>query len=178
MNYTKEEINEMVNTPLNGAQMQILNPNAKIYTYDQLLNFKTIEDLFRDTNKVIILYLVKNPHFGHWCCLFKQPRGYNFFDPYGEMVDDELNYLTKQKRKELHEERKYLHYLLQDKTCYYNYICFQGKKSQTCGCHTSYRLQHSHLTIEEYAKQCFIDKGINNPDIIVAEHCFTELGKV
>ncbi len=176
--HTKNFIKEMINTPLNGEQMQALNPDAKILTYIQLQDYKHIDDLFIDTDKIIILYLIRSKTFGHWCCLFKQKRGYNFFDPYGIIVDGQLNFVPKEKREELQEQHAYLAWLLRDSPCYYNYICFQGKHSQTCGDHTTYRLHNSKKTIEEYTNECFLDKGINNPDIVVAKYCFDKLEKL
>ncbi len=169
---------DITHIPLTGEQMMQLNPDAKIYTYIQIQDFDDIDDLFEDTDKIIILYLIKSKTYGHWCCLFKQPRGYNFFDPYGVICDGQLDFIPKEKRHELHEEHAYLSWLLRDSICYYNYICFQGKHSQTCGDHTTYRLHHSRMTIEEYTTKLFLDKGINNPDEVVAEYCFKKLGLI
>lgn len=173
---------KLTEIPLNGYQMVALNPDAKLYTYVQLYKFKTIDELFRDTDKVIILYLLQSKNQGHWCCLFKQSaevRGfpcYNFFDPYGYITDHCIDILSKTKKSELHEQHKYLSWLLRDERCYYNNIRFQDKTSQTCGCHTTYRLHHQNSTSLEYAENEFLDKGINNPDDFVAEWCFNKLG--
>ncbi|MBS3925925.1 MAG: hypothetical protein KGZ34_04460 [Nitrosarchaeum sp.] len=177
-----ERVYDITKIPLNGEQMQALNPDAKIFSYTDLQKYETIDDLFHDTDKIIILYLIKSKYYGHWCCLFKHTRNgkmvYNFFDPYGIIVDGELDFIPKEKRNELNEQHKYLSWLLRDSPCYYNYICFQGKNSQTCGDHVTYRLHHCDTTIEEYAYAFFISKGINNPDILVAKYCFNKLAKL
>jgi hypothetical protein len=173
----------IVDIPLNGYQMQQLNPDAVIHTYTDLYKYKTVDELFRNTNKIIILYLIQSKNQGHWCCLFKQNssiRGfpcYNFFDPYGIICDGQLDWLSKEKKDELNEQNKYLLELLKDVPCYYNYINFQNKHSQTCGDHTTYRLHNSNSTIEEYA-DFFLKNGINNPDDYVSEYCFKKLGLI
>lgn len=173
---------DIINIPLNGEQMQALNPDAKIMTYIDIQEYENIDDLFGKHKKLIILYLIKSKNFGHWCCLFKHVRNgqivYNFFDPYGIIVDGQLDFVPKEKKHELCEEHSYLSWLLRNSPCYYNYICFQNKGSQTCGDHTTYRLHNAEKTIEEYAFDCFISKGINDPDMAVATYCFNKLGRL
>lgn len=170
---------DIVNIPLNGEQIQFLNPDSKIVTYITLQQYKHIDDLFRDTDKVIILYLTESEYFGHWCCLFKHKRDgkivYNFFDPYGIITDGQLEFVADDKRKKLKEEHAYLSWLLRDSPCFYNYIVFQNKRTQTCGCHVTYRLHNSDLTIKDYTNKLFLEKGITNPDKFVAEYCFSKL---
>ena len=40
-----------LNYPLNFNEMQYLNPDAKIITYDELNNVKDIKQIFRNTRK-------------------------------------------------------------------------------------------------------------------------------
>ena len=136
--------------PLNGIEMMKLNPTAKLITYDQLNKVYNIDDLFKDTDKIIILYLLRSRQEGHWVCLFKNKEGYNFFDSYGHKPDYEIDCLTEIQRRDFHEKKHKLHQLLKNKDVVYNNIKLQGKASMVCGCYVSHRLNNSNLTEDEY----------------------------
>lgn len=164
----------IVNIPLNGFQIRQLNPDANVYTYTELYQFDTVEDLFKDTDKVIILYLIASEKVGHWTCLFLNQDGIHFFDPYGVQPDFEFQLLSKEKRKFLNEEYDYLNkHLLKDYKVIYNNITFQREKTATCGCFVSHRLFHSNLSDPQYFS--IFAQSDKKPDELVAEWCFKKL---
>ena len=98
---------------MNGVQIRVLNPDAKVYTYTELYKFPTLAAVFGGYQKVIILYLIQGAQSGHWVCLFFNKHGLSWFDSFGLPPDFELNYmLTPAKRKELNEDKNYLTMLL------------------------------------------------------------------
>jgi len=166
---------DITEIPLSGYEMQILNPDSKIIVYTDLYKYDNINDLFKDTNKLIILYLVQSKTSGHWVCLFKNKDGFNWFDSYGVDVDKERNFLTKSKQIELNEQYDYLSKLLKPYKVIYNNVRLQNKHTQTCGCHTTYRLHNYKMNLQDYVDNLFIKKNIKNPDLEVAKYCFKKL---
>lgn len=75
-----------------------------VYHYNQLKDFKNIDDLLK-VNGCCILFIEtmrKRKNFmGHWCCLCRSPSSNNpeetsivFFDSYGSKVDQVKDYLS------------------------------------------------------------------------------------
>lgn len=154
--------------PLNGFEMQKMNPDAEIITYDKLNNISNINDLFKNTNKLIILYMLHD-WGGHWVCLIKNPNGtFTFWDSYGHRPDYQIDVLNNKQRKEYNEKTQRLHKLLKKYFVIYNNRCIQGKGTQTCGCFATHRLHHSEYSNPEYRYKFFNGK---NPDLVVAGYC-------
>ena len=158
--------------PLNVNDMLKLNKDAKLITYDYLNKVFNIDDMFKDTDKLIILYLLKNEYSGHWCCLFKNKKTglYEFFDSYGKPEDTVLDNLSILQRIKFNEEQDRLRLLLRNKIVIYNNVVFQGKNTKTCGCHCTFRLHNYDKTLDEYIK-IFTKNNIKNPDNFVASYC-------
>jgi len=162
--------------PLSGTDMQLLNPDAKIITYDQLNNVFDIMDLFHDTNKIIILVLLFSRHSGHWTTLFLNKEGLNYYDDYGKRPDYELDELTASQRREYNEKIDRLTALLNKYPYIYNAKKLQKDTTLTCGCFVSHRLHYSYLTENEYVGELLkVSKG--NPDLYVAKYCMNILNK-
>lgn len=147
---------------LSGKTMKILNPDAKIMTYDQLSNYKNIMDLFKDTNKVVLLYIndeTDTSRSGHWTALFWDGQKINFFDPYGIMFDSaQLRGADISVIKHNNEFDPILSRLLA-KSPYsvnVNDIRYQGKDTATCGRWCSLRLWNSYLSDKDFSK--YVDK--------------------
>jgi hypothetical protein len=160
---------------LNGIEMKILNPDAKLLKYTDLYKYRNIEEVFGNYNKVIILYLIQSETSGHWTCLFKNKKGINFFDSYGVPVDYEMELLTPAKRKRLNQEQNYLNNMLRHKRVIFNNT-YQDRDTATCGCFVSHRLYYSHLDNYQYLDLFF--KSGQEPDDLVSEWCFKRLGKI
>jgi hypothetical protein len=159
----------MLNYPLNGYQMMALNPDSKLITYDQLNNIDNIDDLFHDTNKLIILYLLKSKNDGHWVCLFLNKDGYNYFDSYGEPEDEHLSFLTKKQRREFNEKRNKLSELLRHKKVIFNNVRLQASGTDTCGMFVTHRLHHSNKNLVQYI-DIFLKKNVWDLDKYVANY--------
>ena len=158
--------------PLNGDEMLKLNPEARLITYDKLNSVFDIDEVFKNSNKVIILYLLQNRNCGHWVCLFKNNQGIQFFDSYGHKPDYEIDNLTEHQRKDYNEKRNRLTDLMVGKKVFYNDYKFQQKGTMTCGCFVSHRLNNYFLTDNEYIDEL---KKIKNPDLFVASYCLRKI---
>jgi len=161
--------------PLSGEEMIRLNPGARLITYDKLNNIVDIEQVFKNSDKVIILYLLQSRNAGHWVSVFKNEQGYNFFDSYGHVPDYEVDNLTVSQRQDFNEKRDILTKLFYNNNVYYNNHKFQQKGTMTCGCFVSHRLNNYLLTDDEYCDEL---EKIKNPDLFVAEYCLRKLNNI
>jgi hypothetical protein len=163
--------------PLSGHEMMKLNPDAIIITYSQLNDIYDINDLFKNTDKIIILYLLQSIDSGHWVCLYKDRKNktLNFFDSYGKSLDHWVNMLSPMKAQEYGQEKGKLDELLHDYLVLYNNITLQYKDTATCGCFVSHRLHNSNMNEKEYIDKYFKNKN-KSPDEIVSDYCFKLLG--
>ena len=150
----REDIDRLMNYSLSGTQMTKLNPNAKLIKYTELNDINDIEEMFYDTDELIILYLLQNENTGHWVSLFKQldadGKYYNYFDSYGKDIDHHLDILPPKRRKQLNEERNKLDELLKYKKVYYNNCLLQSKNTQTCGFFVTHRLANKEANDTAY----------------------------
>lgn len=167
---------------LNGFEMKLLNPDAKIMKYEELNNITNIDELFKDTDKIILLYILENPYVGHWTALFvnkdsKGNRVYNYFDSYGEEPDLWLNYLTESQRERFNEKRNMIQSLTRNIVIIYNNVALQGSKTATCGSFVTHRLDNYKLSANDYIKK-FFEKAKRTPDQIVSSYVLDKLNKI
>lgn len=116
----------------------IAKKTCNVIKYEQIEDMKNVEDLFDncniellskiypyDTNNCLLVYLTK-PNFGHWIMLKRSievkrgstgetrvPR-IDFFDPYGDEIDEQLEYISKDFRKVSNQVKAHLSKLLSD----------------------------------------------------------------
>ncbi len=132
-----------------------------------------IDDVFRESNKVIMLFVLredKSQTLGHWIGLLrsrerdKDERNefhfhYEFFDPYGLKPDEEFKWLGREEAANLNQIRGHLVRLLYDKskqgcTILYNEHPFQkqGKNVATCGRWVGFRMMMSSIQLPKFIK--------------------------
>lgn len=164
--------------PLNGYEMQLLNPDALLITYDKLNNINDIKELFKNHDKIIILYLLDSRNTGHWCTLYinYKDKSINFFDSYGKNADYWINKLSDSELREYRQKRNRIDDLLNDYLVYYNNIELQQPKTQTCGCFVTHRLHNSNMNEKNYIDKYF-KSSKKSPDEIVANYCLKLLKK-
>ena len=101
--------------------------DSKLIIYPNIHKYNSIEQLFENKKKILLLYVNemkddKNMS-GHWTGIFRpQKNKIIFFDPYGLLIDSELNYYTKNFRKKTHQDKRYLTKLL------YNFSLKKGNE--------------------------------------------------
>jgi hypothetical protein len=152
-----------VNKPLNNIDIQN-KVGCDFILYENMMNIRNINELLP---KTLILYQLHK--VGHFCCVFKNDEGINFFDPLGIYVDDELLLTSPDRKHKLHHDFTYLTKLLsdvKDTPIIYNEYQLQGHKTSTCGDWCAIRMIYSDLFNDEF-KDCF--NGIKNRDKLIVK---------
>ena len=115
-------------------------PKATIITYDELSNYKQIEDLLsKHKSYFILLYPVQSKSSGHWVCLTRFAKMIEYCDSYGEKPEAALSYGNFKKTP------RYLSKLLKETQLRVNYntIDFQNHRDytiSTCGAFAVFRI--------------------------------------
>lgn len=172
-----------MNYSLTGDDMLKINPDAKIYTYDQLSKIRRLEDLINPQHpKVILLYKMGQSDgniWGHWVGLsLLNSNKLCYFDSYGKrdggFIDDALKYVPKQYLQQSGQIHNFLSELIRRspiEDIHYNQYPYQkmGKVS-TCGRYVSLFLL-SGMDIDQFHKFLVnAKKGTNKSfDQIVTE---------
>jgi hypothetical protein len=159
---------------------KLLGNNIKIMTYPQLGRLNSVDEMFDDMGRLILLFPNVSPTMGHWTCLINRPNKIEFFDPYGDAPDtDQKEGMTKSRLEMLDIDRPYLTKLLRasGKPVYYNTHAFQKESPSvaTCGRHCAVRLLYAPFTLDKYKKT--IDKSGLTPDNFVSGLTFDKLRK-
>lgn len=165
----------------------IAKKTCNILKYPDLSRLETIDDIFHegsslyntirpdlpfDNNTCILLYMTR-PNFGHWCTLTRRIENdevveYDFLDPYGDVIDDQLEFINKKFRKESNQQRAHLCRLLSttDIPVHYNDKQLQklDGKIATCGRYAAIFLKFNQIPVEllantliRYSKKYNID---------------------
>ena len=131
--------------------LNITNNECDIVVYHNLGQYSSLEDLLGEKGAVVLLYELKR-NFGHWICLFYTDESrtqVEFFDSYGMMPDEELNYARYNNQPLLKEMMN----------AYTGSVIYNKKKLQvfkedvnTCGRWTALRVRLRHLPLEKFSK--------------------------
>ncbi len=158
-----------VNKALSSSEVLKLTENkANLITYPQLAKMSSIKQALGKYGACIILYETKR-NYGHWCCIIKQsPKLIEFFDSYGMMPDDQLQFVSPEFRKENDEDYSHLTYLLWKSKCTveYNHTKLQEKihDVNTCGRWCGLRILLRDMPMKKFVK---IFKRAKCPDGLV-----------
>lgn len=88
---TKTE--DLVADPLDDKELRsALGRDAKIVPYHDLSRYTNINQLLPKKKDAAMLLYENRPMDGHWVCLTKNNGEISFFDPYGEVIDKQLQY--------------------------------------------------------------------------------------
>jgi hypothetical protein len=139
---------KIIEEPMGDDDIKKYLPTAKILKYSQLSNYKTIDKLLPKNKDYCFLLYEDSLNKGHWVALLKYNNNIEYFDSYGGKVDNPLNWTSKEKRKELKQNKKMLSQLLDN--CKYNVIYNpidyqednEHKNVNTCGRHTTFRVKN------------------------------------
>jgi hypothetical protein len=166
-------LSDILDYPLSNEDINaLLEPDTNIITYPMLKNYSNIQDIFDSQGRFMLLYPTENERTGHWVCLIDHGNSIEFFDPYGEGVDDALQYSGgMNRRRQLETDRPLLSNLLKKsgKKVIYNKYPFQIENDDiaTCGRHCVMRLLHKDKSLKEYANM--IKKSGLLPDEYVSK---------
>ena len=118
MNVSKAD--KLIKKPLSDADIKrILGRATKLITYPDLAKYTDINQLLPAPNDFVVILIVEDETqdviSGHWTAVLKYDNLFEFFDPYGNAPDYDLQkWMTKEQRAKLREDKPYLSYLLQN----------------------------------------------------------------
>ena len=145
-----KSIAQIMDDPIDDTEMkEYLGQDAKILKYSDLRSVKHIAELLPSATDFVILLYQTEPTEGHWVGLSKYPDRFGssvleYFDPYGNTLDEPLSWITSQRNKQLGITSPYLtnlmnasgHKLLENRVRYQQ----ESPKIETCGRHIIYRI--------------------------------------
>ena len=143
--------------PLSGLDIKkFMNGDCVILPYENLVNYKKIDDVFSNSNFVFLLYPIKE-NYGHWVLLMNVRNRIEFFDSYGIFTDMEYKYGTKR-------TPKYLSALLIKSNpkykLYYNEKRYQEWNTNYCGYYCVIRALNYNKTLKQF--QNILDREYNS----------------
>jgi len=147
-----------VNQPISNFDIERkLKGNTRIVYYEDLNNYENIIPLL-DKGSLVILYTSK-PDYGHWTALVRTPEGIEYFDPYGDNIEEAKKNTNPDFLKETNQYNNRLAELL-ERASLFNNIHYNNHKLQkhsksisTCGKHVISRIIHRNLPIDEYNQE-------------------------
>jgi len=110
--------------------------NVKMVKFDQLDEYKTIEQLLlKQKDCVVIFWETESANVGHWTALCRLNETYIFFDSYGHSEEEDFSYIPMTLRSQLGIDKDYLKELLKGKHVISNHVDYQKMKDgvDTCG---------------------------------------------
>jgi hypothetical protein len=116
---------------------------VSIYTYHELVNFTSPDQIFQNKRGAIILYETRD-NYGHWVLLIKLSNNtIEFFDPLGLEMDTELQLVPEFYRSKLNEMRPHLTDIFSQHHIITNRTQFQAvdQDINTCGRHITTRFR-------------------------------------
>lgn len=156
--------------------MEYLNNNVSIIKYSDLNNYKSIDDVFKNNDNVVLLYELSDVNNGHWVAL-RRDKNKNiiyYFDSYGDEIEDELKHASERAKNkvDLTKNKLLLKLIDSDYTIDYNNYKYQkmSKNINTCGKYCCVFID-SKMSIDEFYKYIKeLCKEFNKtPDFIINE---------
>lgn len=163
---------------LNSQDMQQCLPfPVPIYKYVDINQADDLDQLLTGPAQACIILFEsdrneQNVSYGHWTCLFKTRKGYEFFDSYGKIPDDQkikIEQINPNFMKMIGMKNNYLSQLLYRAHQHKRLIEYNEAKLQqtdptiaTCGRHVICRLLSRRKPIHQY--QYVMKKGKVSPD--------------
>lgn len=129
-------------------KMERLGKPCKCIQYCYMHKFSDLNELLPRT---LILYQYQGMGVGHFCCVFKNSEGVNFFDPIGLSVDAGLSSMDDYIKQEFTHDYPYLTKLFYDYGCgEYNEHKLQKIGTNACGYWCFVRMLFEDLTTDEF----------------------------
>lgn len=157
---------------------KILGP-TQIFPYPDLEKMRSIDECFDEKGRCIILFPNISPTQGHWCCMIRNKKGIEFFDPYGDPPEAQKDGLSESRKEALDIDDPVLTRLLRASglPVYYNTHAFQKDTADvaTCGRHCVVRLLYAPYSLDKYAS--IIKKSGLSPDDFVSGLTYDKLRK-
>lgn len=144
--------------------LHLTNNKCNVMSYDDLLNYKTLDEALGPFGALCVLYEF-GYRYGHWVAVIKvNDNLIEFFDPLSSKPDREWKFISDEYKK-----KPYLSYLMKESpyNLSYNQYKFQKNKKgiNTCGRHCALRIILKNYSLEQYKK--FLTNKKYDPDFMV-----------
>lgn len=162
-------VKEATAYPLSDGDIRtILGDDISILPYPALKDKATIDDVLDKHGRAIILYLNESPTVGHWVCLLRTRDGIEFFDPYGDPPDTQVDDVPAELRTQLEMDQPYLSHLLANRRVRVNRHRFQAERRDvnTCGRWYVARLLYAGKPLS-YFKRVVEKSGLSPNEFVV-----------
>lgn len=141
----KGEIKELTMESLSDNDIKSILPDVKIISHQELKNYKLIDELLPNKKDMVIIIYETKPNYGHWTMISRYDNVIEYFDSYGNPVDEPIKWINKEYKNTI-DKTPYLTKLLKDASNKYDIIYnskdFQNNKNlkiSTCGRHCIFR---------------------------------------
>lgn len=165
------DFNQIKAYPLTDADIEAILGKTVIMTYPELQDMEDIEEIFDADGRSVLLFLTENNQTGHWTALIRNSDTIEYFDPYGSAPDADRKWLSKEKLRELDEEKPHLTRLLRNShlKVYFNTYDFQEDKQNvnTCGRWVVARLLYRKKTLRQFYN-IVMNSGLKPDDFVSA----------
>lgn len=147
-----------MNRALTGEEIkQLLGGHIKVLRYRDVDDYNTLDELLAPYGKVAIL-IESKPGFGHWVLVQKlKGKRVEMFDSYGLCVDDELDYIDPEFRRQSNQLKRHLTELMVQRKyqIHYNDHPLQALKQgvSTCGRWVTLRAANADMNIDAFARK-------------------------
>lgn len=149
---------ELVADPLDDKELRaVLGRHAKIVPYHKLSQYRSIDELLPKPKDAAVILYENRLMDGHWIGITKNNGEISFFDPYGEVIDKQLQYSKYSKERVVGEGDTSLRNLLSTSKLpvFFNDYKYQrdGMGVNTCGRHVSNFIRYNQeegLDLEDY----------------------------
>ena len=95
----------------------VLGQDLKIIKFQDLSKYNDIYQLLPKPKDYAVIFFTddiqNNTNIGHWTCITRYKNNFEFFDSYGLKEEDELKFISKEKRQRFGESIDYLKHLLE-----------------------------------------------------------------
>jgi hypothetical protein len=157
--------------PISGIDLlgYFRSPKPNLLVYSDIKKYRNIHQLLGKRGACIILYRTSD-RTGHWCCIYRNKEGLNFFDSYGFVPDDQLGFIPNHLQKALGQDFMYLTKMMLDSKLRVQYNEYQlqdydDHRIATCGRWCVVRLEYPSVSVERF-KDIFRGHRLS-PDQIV-----------
>lgn len=135
-----DEVVERIETPLTDADLERYfgsGKNSEVMKYNELVNYRTIDDLLPLPIDFRIILVEERKNVGHWICVLKYKDIIESFNSYGKDIDKQKDMFGAIKNRLLGQHTDYLTKLVNKSDYKYviNKIPYQSSKKgvNTCG---------------------------------------------
>ena len=112
-------------------------PDSETLKYSELKNYNDIDELLPNDKDFKIILIEQEHHVGHWVCIMKYDNTIEYFNSYGNKVDNDKRFIGKLKNKLLGQDEDILTEMMEKSKykCIYSKKRFQklNNSINTCG---------------------------------------------